>query len=101
MSMFSVSDLRHAVNTEDQLAFSRVPGVGKKTAGRIILELKGQLAKDLSSMDSVDSSTEVLEALTALGYSINEAREAVRLSETEADLPMEERVRSALEQLSG
>ncbi|MBR62340.1 MAG: Holliday junction branch migration protein RuvA [Dehalococcoidia bacterium] len=101
MSMFSVSDLRHAVNTEDQLAFSRVPGVGKKTAGRIILELKGQLAKDLSSMDSVDSSTEVLEALTALGYSINEAREAVRLSETEADLPMEERVRSALEHLSG
>ena len=101
MSMFSVSDLTQAVNTEDQLAFSKVPGVGKKTAGRIILELKGQLAKGLSAVDTGESHTEVLEALTALGYSINEAREAVKLSETDADLPMEERVRAALEHLSG
>ena len=101
MSMFSVSDLTQAVNTEDQLAFSKVPGVGKKTAGRIILELKGQLAKGLSAVDTGESHTEVLEALTALGYSINEAREAVKLSESDADLPMEERVRAALEHLSG
>ena len=101
MAMFSVNDLVHAVNTGDQLAFSRVPGVGKKTAGRIILELKGQLAKDFTESELGDSPSEVLEALTALGYSSNEAREAVRLSATESDLPLEERVRAALEHLSG
>ena len=101
MSMFSVNDLMHAVNTGDQLAFSRVPGVGKKTAGRIILELKGQLAKDFTESELGASPSEVLEALTALGYSSNEAREAVRLSATESDLPLEERVRAALEHLSG
>ena len=101
MSMFSVNDLMHAVNTEDQLAFSRVPGVGKKTAGRIILELKGQLNKQLSESQPGESSSEVLEALTALGYSFNEAKEAIRLSGVGTDLKMEERVRAALEHLSG
>jgi Holliday junction DNA helicase RuvA len=99
--MFSVSDLMHAVNTEDQLAFSKVPGVGKKTAGRIILELKGQLTQELSESDLGESHTEVIEALTALGYSFSEVKEAVRLSASSSDLPMEERIRSALEHLSG
>ncbi|PZC42173.1 MAG: holliday junction DNA helicase RuvA [Chloroflexi bacterium] len=101
LSMFSVSDLMHAVNTEDQLAFSKVPGVGKKTAGRIILELKGQLTQELSESDLGESHTEVIEALTALGYSFSEVKEAVRLSASSSDLPMEERIRSALEHLSG
>lgn len=101
MSMFSVSDLMQAVNTEDQLAFSKVPGVGKKTAGRIILELKGHLSKDFSGLESGESPSEVLEALTSLGYSFNEASEAIRLSGAGSDLPMEERVRAALEHLSG
>jgi len=79
LSMFSVSDLMHAVNTEDQLAFSKVPGVGKKTAGRIILELKGQLTQELSESDLGESHTEVIEALTALGYSFSEVKEAVDL----------------------
>ena len=101
LSMFTSQDLASAVATEDTAAFSRVPGVGKKTAGRIVLELKGQLGHEWEVAAAADGSPEVIEALTSLGYSLAEAREAISSLPHDADLAVEERVRAALERLSG
>ena len=101
LSMFTSQDLASAVATEDTAAFSRVPGVGKKTAGRIVLELKGQLGHEWEVAAGADGSPEVIEALTSLGYSIAEAREAISSLPHDPDLAVEERVRAALERLSG
>lgn len=100
LSMFSPDDLSDAVSSEDVSAFSKVPGVGKKTAGRIVLELKGQLAPEWEISTDGGGAVEVLEALTALGYSITEARKAVASLSPESDQTTEERVRAALENLS-
>ena len=101
LSMFTSQDLASAVATEDTAAFSRGPGVGKKTAGRIVLELKGQLGHEWEVAAGADGSPEVIEALTSLGYSIAEAREAISSLPHDPDLAVEERVRAALERLSG
>ncbi len=100
LSMFTSQDLASAVATEDIAAFSRVPGVGKKTAGRIVLELKGQLSPEWEVSVSVEGAPQVVEALTALGYSLAEAREAISSLPADPDLTTEERVRAALERLS-
>ena len=100
LSMFTSQDLATAVATEDVAAFSRVPGVGKKTAGRIVLELKGQLAREWEVSAGVEGAPQVIEALTALGYSLSEAREAISSLPHDPDLTTEERVRAALERLS-
>ena len=101
LSMFTSQDLASAVATEDTAAFSRVPGVGKKTAGRIVLELKGQLGHEWEVAAVAEGSPEVIEALTSLGYSLAEAREAISSLPHDPDLAVEERVRAALERLSG
>ena len=98
--MFSPEDLAASVATEDVTAFSRVPGVGKKTAGRIVLELKGQLSPEWEISAQGVGASEVLEALTALGYSLIEAREAVASLPPDAGTTTEERVRASLERLA-
>ncbi len=100
LSMFSAQDLAAAVATADVDAFSRVPGVGKKTAGRIVLELKGQLGQELEVSGSVEGAAQVIEALTALGYSLVEAREAAATLPPDPELTLEERVRAALDRLA-
>lgn len=95
LSAMSADDLRFAVISGDVKAISQAPGVGKKSAERIILELKDkiQLAHGPSGSDSVpavgtaavmDARNEAIEALTALGYTPMEALKAVeRLDITE------------------
>ena len=100
LSMFSSQDLASAVATEDTAAFSRVPGVGKKTAGRIVLELKGQLGHEWEVSAGAEGASQVVEALTSLGSSLAEAREAVSSLPDDPALSTEERVRAALERLS-
>jgi Holliday junction DNA helicase RuvA len=99
--MFSPEDLAAAVAAEDIVGFSRVPGVGKKTAGRIVLELKGQLSPEWEISGQAGGAGEVLEALTALGYSVIEAREAVASLTSDSGTTTEERVRAALDRLAG
>jgi Holliday junction DNA helicase RuvA len=101
LSMFSPEDLAAAVAAEDVVGFSRVPGVGKKTAGRIVLELKGQLSPEWEISGQSIGAAEVLEALTALGYSLIEAREAVASLTPDSGTTTEERVRAALDRLAG
>jgi Holliday junction DNA helicase RuvA len=101
LSMFSPEDLAAAVASEDVAGFSKVPGVGKKTAGRIVLELKGQLNPEWEVSAQGGGMGDVLEALTALGYSLIEAREAAANLPSNAGATTEERVRAALDRLGG
>jgi Holliday junction DNA helicase RuvA len=80
-----------------------VSGIGKKTAQKIILDLQGQIKpleplEAASKMDDVDA--EVMEALTALGYSIVEAQAALQSIERDEDSDAEERLRKALQYFS-
>ncbi len=83
---------------------ARVPGIGKRTAEKIVLELKGKLAPAGDALEqlasTMDADSEVIDALTALGYSVVEAQRAVQ--KIPADVAgVEERLRIALSLFSG
>ncbi|HEX6699923.1 MAG TPA: Holliday junction branch migration protein RuvA [Gaiellaceae bacterium] len=92
------AELRRAIVLGDAARFQAIPGIGKKTAERIVLELKEKLADDAPVPISAAAGTKphlvAREALVELGYSISEAEQA--LATTDPDLPPEERVRLAL-----
>ena len=96
VSALGAESLAQAIEQGDVDALARAPGVGKKLAGRIVLELRGRLAMPALPPDQ----QEVLEALQALGYSREEAREALRLADLSPDAPLEERLRAALSRLA-
>ena len=100
LSALGVARLYEAISTEDVAALSDAPGVGRRTAGRIILELKGKLPDhqlDTAPGQSGEDS-DVVAALTALGYSPNEARQAVNNLDRDPDLSVDDRIRLALQQ---
>ena len=101
LGRFSPQDLARAIEEGDTKALATVPGVGRRTASRIVLELKGKLELDFGEgaggQASVSDSDVI--ALTAIGFGDSEAREA--LSGISPDLPEEERIREALTILSG
>ena len=77
LSGLSVGDLAQAVARAGRGAPVKVPGIGKKTAERLLLELKGKLA-EVSISPSQEPASDVLHALLALGYSEKEAQFAVK-----------------------
>ena len=107
-------DLNLAILLGDVNALSRAPGIGKKTAQRIALELKekvtqadvsatadsGAAAAAAASLDQADHVMEAMEALTALGYSAMEARNALAGVRDQSDRP-EELIRLALRSMAG
>jgi Holliday junction DNA helicase RuvA len=91
------ADLRRAIVLEDTARFQAIPGIGKKTAERIVLELKeklGNTAVPVASTAGTQPHLVAREALVELGYSVGEAEQA--LAKTDPELPPEERVREAL-----
>ncbi|HEY5366171.1 MAG TPA: Holliday junction branch migration protein RuvA [Casimicrobiaceae bacterium] len=82
LSGMSVAELAQAITLQESGRLTKVPGIGKKTAERILLELKDKLGADLSSAVGVHrvppASADILHALLALGYSDKEAVAAVR-----------------------
>jgi Holliday junction DNA helicase RuvA len=96
------ADLHHAIASEDIATLSRVPGIGKKTAQRIILDLRGKLPEPAVSVGASFSvpDVEALEALQALGYSATEARDALARLEHHEGQTIEERVYAALQSLA-
>lgn len=83
LSGLSVDELSQAVALQEGGRLTRIPGIGKKTAERLLLELKGRLAPALDAADApaggvVDTSADVVRALMALGYSEKEASAAAR-----------------------
>ncbi len=100
LSTLTVDSVRRAVFSEDSDTLSHVPGVGKKTAQKIVLYLHDRLkpVDALSKMAAMsDQDGEVLAALTALGYSVVEAQAAIQSIPRDAPLDIEERLRSALQ----
>jgi holliday junction DNA helicase RuvA len=99
LSTLRPETLASAVQRDEPELISRVPGIGKKTAQKIVLDLKGkimtqQLPPGLAAVTSRD--TEIIEALTALGYSIVEAQAAIQAIPRDASDDIEERIRLAL-----
>lgn len=80
LSGLSVADLAQAVTLQEPARLTQVPGIGKKTAERLLLELKGKLGADLPGNGSAagSASADIHKALTALGYSEKEAVLAVK-----------------------
>ncbi len=99
LSTLTVDTVQRAVFAEDSDILSRVPGVGKRTAQKIVLHLHGKL-KPSDALEQVaamsDRDSEVLAALTALGYSIVEAQTAIQSLPKDAPADVEERLRLAL-----
>ncbi|GAB4565093.1 MAG: Holliday junction branch migration protein RuvA [Anaerolineae bacterium] len=98
LSTMTPDALRSAIVQEQPELLARIPGVGKRTAQKIVLELRDRLpvpegVEGVASLTSVD--LEVVEALTALGYSVVEAQRAVQSLPRDV-VDMEERLRLAL-----
>jgi len=102
LSGLSVNDLAHAVATQDGARLTKVPGIGKKTAERLLLELKGKLADAIPGATSggaqASPTADVLNALISLGYSEKEALLATK--SLPADIPVSEGIRAALKALA-
>ena len=99
LSSLSIDTVQRAVFNEEYDILNRVPGVGKKTAQRIVLALQDKL-KPTDALEHVaamsDADSEVLAALTALGYSVVEAQTAIQSIPKDAPDDVEERLRLAL-----
>jgi Holliday junction DNA helicase RuvA len=104
LSMLTPDALRLALANDEPAIIARVPGVGRRTAQKIVLELKDKIqpsAAGLATLAQVtDVDTEVIEALTALGYSVVEAQRAVQKLPKEVT-SVEDRLRLALSQFGG
>lgn len=104
LSTLSVDAIRRAIFNEQSEVFSRVPGVGKRTAQKIQLHLQDKISGDGVEMTRIaagGSDESVLEALTALGYSVVEAQMAIQAIPRDASQDVEERLRLALQYFSG
>ena len=98
LSVMTAADLRRAVATEDVDALVAVPGVGKRSAQKLILDLRPKLADGGADvLDGGPAPVQVRQALEALGYSAAEIREVA--PHLDAGLPIAEQLRAALKSL--
>ena len=104
LSAMSVDQLTMAIATGSTELLTTVPGIGKKMADRLILELREKIGAGLISTPAaqlVQENTDVLAALTSLGYSVTEASRAVATLPPSSDLSLEEKIKLALQYLGG
>lgn len=101
LSGMSVADLSQAITLQEAGRLTRVPGIGKKTAERLLLELKGKLGADIGATGAApqhDAAADILNALLALGYSDKEA--ALALKQVPAGSGVSDGIKLALKALS-
>lgn len=102
LSGMSVADIAQAVTAQDATRLVKVPGIGKKTAERLLLELKGKIGADLGTTPgagpATDAQADILQALVALGYSDKEAQAA--LKPLPKDVGVSEGIKLALKALA-
>ena len=100
LSGLSVGDLAQAIAQQEVGRLIKVPGIGKKTAERLLLELKGKLAETVPTTTRIveDSQNDILNALLALGYNDREASTAMK--SLPAGTSTSDGIRQALKQLS-
>ena len=114
LSALSANELRLAVLSDDDKAIAKAPGIGAKTAKKLILELKDKFhledaleeftepakVQNTGKNDMNDAHLEAVQALVALGYSNSDALKAVKLADTGAAATTEDLLKSALKQLA-
>lgn len=113
LSVLTADDLRFAVLSDDVKSISKAPGIGGKTAQKMILELKDKLsledafekrfaasAKAAEASEMNDAKAEAVQALTALGYSNSDALKAVRKAEITEEMDTETILKLALKQMA-
>lgn len=104
LSGLSVNDLTAAIDQQETALLTSVPGIGKKTAERLLLELRGKLGTPTdasgpsSSSAAPNNRSDILNALLALGYNNNEASKA--LKQLAEDVSVSDGIRLALQSLS-
>ena len=100
LSGLSVSELSQAITLQETGRLTRVPGIGKKTAERLLLEMRGKLGADIGAAPhdaAPDSQSDILNALLALGYSDKESTSALKT--LPAGIDVSEGIRLALKAL--
>jgi len=101
LSGMSVADIAQAVTAQDAGRLVKVPGIGKKTAERLLLELKGKFGADIgagASAPASDAQADIQQALVALGYSDKEA--SATLKNLPKDVGVSEGIKLALKSLA-
>ena len=102
LSGMSVGDIAQAVTAQDASRLVKVPGIGKKTAERLLLELKGKIGADIGApaggAAATDAQGDILQALVALGYSDKEAQAALKA--LPQDVGVSEGIKLALKALA-
>jgi Holliday junction DNA helicase RuvA len=101
LSGLSVTELAQAVTAQESGRLVKVPGIGKKTAERLLLELKGKLGPDLGAPATVavsDAQADIVQALLALGYHERDAKSALKA--LPADVGVADGIKQALKSLS-
>ena len=93
LGVASIETLRKAIATGDTAYLTKISGIGKKTAEKIIIELRDKIGEEKSGT-SLQGELDAMEALKSLGYSQNEAREA--LKKVSAELDTNKKIREAL-----
>ncbi|MEK8030727.1 Holliday junction branch migration protein RuvA [Ideonella sp. DXS29W] len=100
LSGLSVAELSAAISRQEGGRLQKVPGIGKKTAERLLLELKGKLGPDLgapTAQVATDAQADIVQALMALGY--NEKDASAALKKLPADVGVSEGIKLALKSL--
>ena len=102
LSTLTVESAQTAIRNERPEVFQRVPGIGKKTAEKIVFELRDRFAASLDAVPAIEFvsiNADVLDALTSLGYSVVEAQAAIQALPPDAPEDREMRVYLALQTL--
>jgi Holliday junction DNA helicase RuvA len=103
LSALNPEQLAMAITGGNVDVISQVPGIGKKIAGRLVVELKGKLEREWKKgavLPLAAENADAIAALTSLGYSLREATQAISNLPDSAELSLEEKVRMALQQLA-
>lgn len=103
LTTLTAEQITTAIMSGNADLLSQVPGIGKKTAGRIILDLKGKLEKGWEGeiiAPVSQSDSDAVAALTGLGYSIREATQVLANIPVKEDMTVEDKIRLALQQLA-
>lgn len=98
LGITSIETLRKAIGTGDTSYLTKISGIGKKTAEKIVIELRDKVGEEKTG-SSLQGELDTLEALKSLGYSQNQAREA--LKKVPADMDTNAKIREALKILGG
>lgn len=98
LGIASIETLRKAISTGDTAYLTKISGIGRKTAEKIVIELREKIGEEKSGT-SLQGELDAMEALKSLGYSQNEARDALKKVKTDTDTNT--KIREALKILGG